>query len=124
LFAVLCHLSDHPKEKSMRKMLSITLLALVLLALPAAAFAGGTPLERAQNAGWQCADIAGAWHCFDPGDMHSQNSATVNVKVYDYDGSFLGTEQLWRADLYAGQPCPQDHLIDLGAYIACHHYSH
>jgi len=108
----------------MKKILSITLLTLLLLAIPATALAGGTALDRTVQAGWTCADVAGAMHCFDPGDGRSNNSASVNVKVYDYDGTFLGTEQLWRVDLYAGQPCPQDHLIDLGMYIACHHYSH
>ena len=47
----------------------------------------------------------------------------MNVKVFDYNGTFLGTEQLWSVDVYAGQPCPQDHLIDLGDFIACHRYS-
>ena len=107
----------------MKKIFLIFILAALLLALPATVLASGTALDRAEKAGWQCADIAGAMHCFDPGDGSSKNSASINVKVYDYAGTFLGTEQLWRADLYAGQPCPQDHLLDLGAYIACHRYS-
>ena len=94
-----------------------------MLALPATVFAGGTALDRAMNAGWACADIAGAMHCFDPGDGASKNPSSVNVKVFDYDGTFLGTEHLWSVDVYAGQPCPQDHLINLGDFIACHRYS-
>jgi hypothetical protein len=108
----------------MKKVLAISLLVALLLAIPATVLAGGTALERTMRAGWSCADISGAMHCFDPGDGRSKNTASINVKVFDYDGSFLGTEQLWRSDLYAGQPCPQDKLIDLGAYIACHRYSH
>jgi hypothetical protein len=107
----------------MKKIHWILLIVALMLALPATVFAGGTALERTENAGWTCADIAGAMHCFDPGDGKSKNASSINVKVYDYDGTFLGTEQLWSVDVYAGQPCPQDHLIDLGDHIACHRYS-
>ena len=107
----------------MKKIYWILLIVALMMALPATVFAGGTALERTENAGWTCADIAGAMHCFDPGDGKSQNASSINVKVYDYDGTFLGTEQLWSVDVYAGQPCPQDHLIDLGDHIACHRYS-
>jgi hypothetical protein len=107
----------------MKKLLLVTMLAALLLAFPTSALASGTPLERTMQAGWTCGDIAGAMHCFDPGDAHSNNGATVNVKVYDYDGSYLGTEQLWLVNTYSGQPCPQDELLDLGFAIACHHYS-
>jgi len=105
----------------MLKRATVVTLVCVALAVPASVLAV-TPLERTLNAGWSCADIAGAIHCFDPGDARSSNAASVNVRVFDYDGSRLGTEQLWNAELYAGQPCPQDALIDLGAFIACHHY--
>jgi hypothetical protein len=108
----------------MKKAFAISLLVLLLLALPATALAGDSALDRAIRAGWTCVPIEGDFHCFDPGDSRSNNSASINVKVFEADGHFLGTEQLWRADLYAGQPCPQDQLIDLGAYIACHRYSH
>lgn len=108
----------------MKKILATMLLAALLLAIPATVFAGGTALERTINAGWTCDDVAGAMHCFDPGDGRSKNTSSVNVKVYDYDGSFLGTEQIWSVKVYADQPCPQDELLDLGFGIACHHYSH
>ena len=102
------------------------LTALAMMAVPAAQAAqGSTALDRAENAGWDCGDIAGAMHCFDPGDGHSKNASTVNVKVYGYDGHFLGTEQIWSPAVYHGQPCPQDELLDLGPMgTACHHYSH
>ena len=108
----------------MKKIFTMMLFAALLLTIPATVFASGTPLERTMNAGWHCEDIAGAMHCFDPGDGKSKNTSSVNVKVYDYDGSFLGTEQIWSAAVYAGQPCPQDELINLGFGVACHHYSH
>lgn len=108
----------------MKKGLVLSLVATAALSLPAVIMAQqGTALERTERAGWDCIDL-GLIHCFDPGDAHSNNSASINVKVFDDKGALLGTEQLWRADLYAGQPCPQDELIDLGDFIACHHYSH
>lgn len=114
----------------MKKIVSIALLALVLMAIPLIASAHEAPLEQAIIAGWNCQDIAGAMHCFDPGDAHSANRASVNVKVFDYEadgGGFQGTEQLWSVDHYAGQPCPQSELLDLRPalpFMACHHYSH
>lgn len=115
----------------MRKILTIALLALVLLTIPLIASAAQeSPLQRTINAGWFCGDIAGAMHCFDPGDAHSQNTASRNVKVFDYaadGGGFQGTEQLWSTNLHEELPCPQDHLLDLRPempFIACHHYSH
>ncbi len=48
--------------------------------------------------------------------------------VFDSTGTtFHGTELLIRADLYQGQPCPQDNLDEFesvldGAYFACHHF--
>lgn len=104
--------------------LVLTLLALVL-ALPMTALAnqGRNSMDTLMNRGWECHDIAGAFHCFDPGDANSKNSSSVNVMVFTYEGKFLGTEQLWSADTYAGQPCPQDFLIFLGPFVACHHYA-
>ena len=107
----------------MKKLLAITIMAALLLAVPGTALASATPLQRTMDAGWSCSDIAGAMHCFDRGDEFSANGATVNVKVYDYDGSFLGTEQLWFTNTYSGQPCPQSELLNLGFAMACHHYS-
>ncbi len=52
---------------------------------------------------------------------------SIPVRVFDSNGAFLGTELLLRADLYAGQPCPRDVVLDLQQlagipYYACHHY--
>jgi hypothetical protein len=104
--------------------LTLTLLA-VLLALPMAALAnqGQPSISTLTSRGWQCHDIAGAFHCFDPGDANSNNASSMNVMVFSYAGKFLGTEMLWSAQTYGGQPCPQDFLIDLGAFVACHRYA-
>jgi hypothetical protein len=84
---------------------------------------GQPSMDNLVNRGFACHDIAGAFHCFDPGDSHSNNSSSVNLMVFSYEGKFLGTEILWSAETYAGQPCPQDFLINLGAFIACHRYA-
>lgn len=52
----------------MKKIFGIFMLSALLLALPATVLASGTALDRALQAGWQCDNIAGAMHCFDPGD--------------------------------------------------------
>lgn len=100
----------------------VAMIGLVLALAPAAQAGQSTALDRAVNAGWHCEDVAGAMHCFDPGDAMSANASTINVKVFDYGGAFEGTEHIWIN--YHEQPCPQDHLLDLGFGIACHHYSH
>ena len=56
------------------------------------------------------------------------DASSIVLQVFKPDGTFAGTELLLRADLYAGQPCPQDSLPtwDLlpfsGGYYACHHF--
>jgi hypothetical protein len=102
------------------------LLIAVLFAVPMAAYAnnGKVSMDHLQERGWTCVPIEGEPHCFDPGDGKSNNNATINVLVFDADGKFLGTEILWLAHIYAGQPCPQDQILDLGFAFACHHYSH
>jgi hypothetical protein len=113
----------------MKKLLYVLLLVSLLAAVPVVALAneGKVSMERLQDRGWTCAPI-GEWHCFNPAFGKSNNTSSINVRVFDLDGKFLGTEILWRADLYGGQPCPQDHLLtpeDLHMpYYACHHYSH
>ncbi len=109
----------------MKKLLKVSMLAAFLLAIPFTVLAGGPTVDRAIDAGWECVDVGdGDYHCFDPGDAKSRNSASINVNVYEGDGSFLGTEQIWRGDLYSGQPCPQDEVLTvLGTYKACHHYA-
>jgi hypothetical protein len=81
-----------------------------------------------ENAGWLCGEPAG--HCFPPGKGNTSAPArTIQVKVFDEAGHFKGTEILWHVDIYQGQPCPQDAILDLNAesggafpYIGCHRY--
>ena len=51
---------------------------------------------------------------------------SIVLRVFNPDGSFAGTEQLIRNDLYQAQPCPQDGLLLRGelpfGYRACHHF--
>jgi hypothetical protein len=110
----------------MKKLVITVSILTLLLALPVAAFAnnGQVSIDRLLQRGWQCIPIEGEPHCFDPGDGQSNNQATINVMVFGADGEFRGTEILWSPDIYAGQPCPQDQILDLGFAFACHHYSH
>jgi hypothetical protein len=114
----------------MKKLSYVILLVLLLTVIPVAALAneGKPSMERLEDRGWTCAPI-GEWHCFNPGSGKSMNSSSIQVLVFENDGKFLGTEVLWSADNYAGQPCPADEILtpaDLGGlpYYACHHYSH
>jgi hypothetical protein len=103
------------------------LIALLLACLIVPAFAqsrkGMTPLERVKAAGWACdPSVPLRDHCFPPGAFHQDR--TIQVKVYlSSDGSFLGTEILWSAEIYAGQGCPPDSIgLSVPGYFACHHY--
>jgi len=108
------------------KFVSIIIALLLMMVAVATVSAAGHTSSQLENAGWVC-EIAGPnfWtHCMkkNPADGPS----TIPVKVFSNDGSdFLGTELLIRADLYNGQPCPQEgggeyFLLPFG-YYACHH---
>lgn len=100
--------------------------------------AGRTDMEQAQAANWDCSPeqlILGYYHCAPPGKASVLDIATgaasppsVELRVFNPDGSFAGIESLLRADLYAGQPCPQDNLEEWGLldlpvdYRACHRF--
>ncbi len=108
-----------------------------------AAFAGGahaaggagSAMFQAQAAGWDCNPqvlIGGYYHCAPPGkpsvaDMIAGTDvSSIVLRVFMPDGTFAGTELLLRADLYAGQGCPQDSLVQWDllpfGYYACHHF--
>jgi hypothetical protein len=116
----------------MKKLLFVLLLISILMVLPAAALAkeGKPPMDRLAEKGWYCdGKEETEFHCFDPGDKKSRNSSSVNVLVFNGKKEFLGSEILWSVDHYAGQPCPQDVILDLQVilgipFMACHHYSH
>ncbi len=118
----------------------ITILALAItagaLAMTAAASSKAT-MSQAQAAGWDCNPqvlIVGYYHCAPPGKpsvadlISGTNVPSMELRVFHPDGTLAGTEHLLRADLYSGQPCPQDNLAvwDLlafsGGYYACHHF--
>lgn len=125
----------------MKKLLYALLVISLLAGIPIAALAdegevttnqGKVSMDRLIDQGWTCAPI-GEWHCFNPASGKKEAPASITVRVFTPDDhpnprKFLGTEILWRADIYGGQPCPQDHLLtpeDLHMpYYACHHYSH
>jgi hypothetical protein len=119
----------------------IAALMLAATALAGSALGGGkaglTDMERAQATGWDCNPqilIVGYFHCAPPGkpsvlDMINgdTSAASIVLRVFNPDDeSFAGTEHLQRADLYSGQPCPQDNLEEWEllpfGYRACHHF--
>ena len=116
----------------MKKLFYVLLLVSLLAVIPVAALAneGKPPMDRLVDRGWDCdGDVESEFHCFDPGDNKSKNTSSVNVRVFDGNKKFLGTEILWSVDTYAEQPCPQDVILDLQVilgipFMACHHYSH
>src|SRR5216683_119917 len=75
----------------------------------AAATADGVTAAQLQAQGWTCRIPAGETllNCRSPGSEPLLAGPTeVNFLVFDANGTtFLGTEHLIRADLYAGQPC-------------------
>lgn len=120
-----------------------TVIALAVLtgALVGVAHGAGGPggtMAQAQAAGWDCNPqflIVGYYHCAPPGKpsvadlIAGTDVPSMVLRVFNPDGTFAGTEHLVRADLYAGQPCPQDSLATWdflpfsGGYYACHHFN-
>jgi hypothetical protein len=110
----------------------VTILLVIILSVVAVSVVAANDSSHTQaqleSAGWLCDEPAG--HCFPPGTANRKAPArTIQVKVFDEAGDFLGTEILWHIDIYGGQPCPQDDLLDLNAetgggfpYIGCHRY--
>lgn len=120
---------------------TLILLALAIGAVVVAGIAysaGGGTMAQAQAAGWDCNPqqlIFGYYHCAPPGKASVLDIVTgaasppsVELRVFNPDGSFAGIESLLRADLYRGQPCPQDNLPEWGLldlpvdYRACHRF--
>ena len=125
-----------------RRILLLAAPAVVAAVVTGLAYSAGGPggtMASAQAAGWNCFvhDIGGYFHCTPPGKPSvddllggKTNAPTLEVRVFQMSvgNSFAGTESLIRADLYSGQPCPQDNLaewnlLDLPVdYRACHHF--
>lgn len=122
----------------LRKITALAALAAGALAVAGIAWSGGATMDRAESAEWDCNPkvlILGYYHCTPPGKasvldivVGNEAPASLQVRVFNPDGTFAGTETLLRADLYAGQPCPQDGLetwglLDLPVdYRACHNF--
>lgn len=114
-----------------QKLLLIVVLLVLLTSTVVAASAQGHNADQLTNAGWFCVNAGpNNWvHCLKPG--FDPTSESQIVKVFSEDGlTFLGTELLIRADLYAGQPCATDKGGDYELlsgvfpvdYRACHHF--
>ncbi|MGD2157116.1 MAG: hypothetical protein PVG32_09605 [Anaerolineales bacterium] len=118
--------------------ITIVVLAVLVLVVTSVAYAKGNSPAQLTRAGWFCEDVSPLGvHCFSPGAFKS--SPSIQVKFFNTtdptstDAEFLGTELLLRADLYRGQPCPQEgesewHLLPADEtpfpvdYRACHHH--
>lgn len=121
-----------------RKLIAVAALVAGSLAVAATGYSSGATMAQAQSAGWDCNPqvlIFGYYHCAPPGKASVLDLVTgaaapaiVQLRVFNPDGSFAGTETLLRADLYGGQPCPQDNLAEWGLldlpvdYRACHNF--
>lgn len=115
------------------------LLGVLVLAAPAAPSSQAT-MAQAEAAGWDCSPnfpLFGHFHCSPPGHpslldvfLGAADPPTLILNLYDGETQlFSGTELLIRADLFAGQPCPQESgswsfLDFFGAdYYGCHRIS-
>lgn len=122
----------------LRRALLLIVLALGAFAVAGVAYSAGGDMDQAENAKWDCNPkvlIIGYYHCAPPGKASvleivtgAKSPPSVDLRVFNPDGTFAGTESLIRADLYDGQPCPQDGLSEWGLldlpvdYRACHHF--
>ena len=130
-----------------RLVLALVLSAVPLLMLSGSGFAKGEP-QGPDVKDWFCILDLGTWHCVPQGvlaNFGGPSGPSVNWECDDPDDElcgpdnygavslgppagthFVGTENLIRSDLYAGQPCPQgtSGFVDLGVavYWYCHHY--
>ena len=92
----------------------IAVLLVALLAQPVAAQGNGP--AQLVKAGWLCLPFPslGGVYCMPPGAFIS--SETVTARIFDTldstasEAAFLGTTMFVHADLYTGQPCPQQGL--------------
>lgn len=117
---------------------TVVTLAVATAVLAGSALGTGGPggtMGQAQAAGWDCNPqilIGGYYHCAPPGRasvadlIAGTEVSSIDLRVFNPDGTFAGTEILLRADLYAGQPCPQDGLAEWDllpfGYRACHDF--
>jgi hypothetical protein len=124
---------------------AVVLAGALLLAVSSTASAEGEP-QGPVTQEWLCVfdvdPVSGAptWHCVPPGVL--KNLGGPSAPSLNFEGTpgtpgdvsfgppegttFVGTENLIRIDLYAGQPCPQgtsgEITLPFGTYHFCHHY--
>ena len=107
-------------------------------ALAAVTGASATPAatvtpQQLSNAGWTCfvpPPFPDRIVCGNPGlglplpPPDPEGSPAFNAFVFDREGNFRGTEHLTRADLFAGQPCPQSAWVFIApiGYYECQHF--
>jgi hypothetical protein len=115
----------------------ISLLAIAALAaslvVAAPATADGVTPQQLSNAGWTCfvpPPFPDRIVCGNPGlglplpPPNPEGPAAFTAFVFDREGNFRGTEHLTRADLFAGQPCPQSAWVFIApiGYYECQHF--
>jgi len=113
---------------NVRRIMTLMVSLAAVSSFTGGANAGGLTADQLAQAGYLCFNAGPSnWtHCLLEKKLGGR---VVPVKVFSEDGSeFLGTEQLLRADIYAGQPCPPDGLglwdsEAVPGYFACHHFS-
>lgn len=96
----------------------------------AGAGAGTTgPGGQLHRAGWQCFPISSErlLHCSPPGALQ-RGDPEVRLVVFTPNGkTFIGTEDMFRPDVYAGQPCSFEggglYHQTPRVYVACHEYA-
>jgi hypothetical protein len=119
--------------------LALAVVATAAMIVGPAGGASKATMAQAKAAGWDCNPeilIVGYFHCAPPGKpsvadlIAGTNEPTIVLRVFhnNADRTFAGIETLRRADLYRGQPCPQDglavwELLDFPTdYRACHRF--
>ncbi len=131
---------------------AITLLVLIgalMVFTTGVALGKGDP-QGPHKHGWFCILDLGTWHCVAPGVLATSGGPSEPSINWECDDSadplcaeanygavvfappagthFAGSENLIRADLYAGQPCPRGTsgfvTLPFGEYHYCHHYVH
>jgi hypothetical protein len=123
------------------RLAAIALLASLATVAVGGAASAASHATKAQAiaAGWDCnpdITIGGYFHCAQPGkpslaDLIGGAASPPSLTLHAYDGQterLAGVESLIRADLFAGQPCPQEgswaFLDFAGAdYYACHRFA-
>jgi hypothetical protein len=120
-------------EMSRRRRPLVALAILVCgLTLAGGAAAGVTPAQLT-DAGWTCFNDPTAPRivCADPGHgrpfpENPDAPPSYSLRLFQLDGTFIGTLTLIRADLYHGQPCAStggDYtFIPPIGYYRCEHF--